>query len=77
MNGNDSAETGTIDGPPKRFVYRLPEAGQLLGGITRNTVKALIKVGDLETVPIGGTQMVTHDSIVALIERGRQERKAA
>ncbi|MFI6160355.1 helix-turn-helix domain-containing protein [Micromonospora haikouensis] len=77
MNGKASAGGGTGVEPPYRPVYRLPEAGQLLGGITRNTVKALIRAGDLETVPIGAYQMVTRKSIEAYIERGRQRSRAA
>lgn len=77
MNGKASAGHGTAAEPPYRLVYRLPEAGQLLGGITRNTVKALIRAGDLETVPIGAYQMVTRKSIEAYIERGRERSRTA
>lgn len=75
MSGNQSAGTGT-DERPKRLVYRLPETGQLLGGISRNTVKALIDRGELETTVIGAFDMVTIESILAYIERGKQRSRA-
>lgn len=73
MNGNESAGTGTTPGPPERLVYRFPEAGQILGGISRNSVKSLVRDGELETVPIGHFDMVTRESIVAYIERGKRK----
>lgn len=77
MNGNDSAETGTLEVPAGRLVHRFPEAGQILGGISRNSVKALVRAGELETVPIGAHQMVTRESIEAYIERGKDKARAA
>lgn len=77
MNGKASAGDGTAVEPPYRLVYRFPEAGQLLGGICRNTVKALVRAGHLETVPVGAYQMVTRKSIEAYIERGRQRSRVA
>ena len=88
MNGNQSTGVGTdeevrllnptcVQPLPERLVYRLPEAGQLLGGITRKTVKALIDQGELETVPVGAYAMVTRESIYAYIERGKERSRAA
>lgn len=77
MNGKESAASGTIEEPPQRLAYRLPEAGQLLGGITRKTVAKLIATGELETTQIGAYRYVTRESIEALIERGKDKRDEA
>lgn len=74
MNGKASAETGTNE-VLERLVYRLPEAGQLLGGICRKTVRALVLAGELETTQIGAYDMVTRESIEAYIKRGKERAK--
>lgn len=75
MNGNLVAIGGNVkEVPPMRLVYRLPEAGQLLGGITRKTVRALINRGELQTTTVGAYEMVTLESILAYIERGKKTR---
>lgn len=71
MNGTEIAKPGTESEP---LVYRLPVAGQILGGISRGTVANLIRKGELQVVPIGATRMVTRESIVAYI--ARQKKKA-
>jgi hypothetical protein len=77
MNGNPSADTGTTRLTRGRLVYRFTEAGYLLGGLTRKTIKKLVDQGDLETTTVGAYPMVTHASIEAYIERNKRRSVAA
>ncbi|MEU5945101.1 hypothetical protein ABZ793_06010 [Micromonospora sp. NPDC047465] len=80
MNGNARAERG--NGPElviqtAPLVLRLPAAGQLLGGINRQTVARLIAEGELEPVYIGGTRMVCRLSCEAYVKRQKEKSRAA
>lgn len=71
MSGNDSAATGTTEKPLERRVFRLPEAGHILGGISRRMVHKLIDAGELDTVLVGSLRMVPRESIDAYLKRQR------
>ncbi|XTZ17083.1 helix-turn-helix domain-containing protein [Micromonospora echinospora] len=84
MNGKVEAESGNLGGGEpalvihiEPLVLRLPAAGRVLGGITRQTVARLIAEGELEPVMVGGTRMVTRESIEAYIERQKNKARAA
>lgn len=57
----------TID-PARLLSVRVGEAGRMIG-IGRTKIYELIKAGDLETVKIGRTTLVTMRSLRRLIER--------
>lgn len=69
---NAQAGTGLLP-----LCHRLPEAGRLLGGVSRRTVHNLIAAGDLDVTYVGETRMVTHESIVAYVERQKDKAKAS
>lgn len=79
MNGTEIADTGTgelpDDLPDIPLCYRLPAAGQVLGGISRRKVHDLIEAGELEITWVGTLRMVTRDSIKAYIERRKSATK--
>ena len=50
----------------KRVAYSLSEAGDLLGGISRDTIYRLEKSGDLRLVRIGGRRFVPASEIKRL-----------
>lgn len=79
MDGNQGAGNGNprlvIQTEP--LVLRLPAAGQMLGGINRQTVARLLAEGELEAVYIGGTRMVCRLSCEAYVERQRRKARAA
>ncbi|MEU4367519.1 helix-turn-helix domain-containing protein [Micromonospora chersina] len=80
MSGNQVAEVGnepTLIVQTAPLVLRLPAAGQLLGGINRQTVARLIAEGELQPVWIGGTRMVDRQSIEAYVERQREKARTA
>ncbi|GAB3817817.1 hypothetical protein [Micromonospora zhanjiangensis] len=60
MNGTQNTGTGTA--APEPLVYRLPAAGQVLGGLSRRSVSKLIAEKKLQAVVIGGIRMVTRAS---------------
>ncbi|MFI1197739.1 helix-turn-helix domain-containing protein [Micromonospora sp. NPDC020750] len=77
MPGNDSAGTGTLNRPTSpRLAYRLPAAGLLLD-CSRRTVSNLIAAGELEVTLVGTQRRVTHESLVAYLERGKEKARAA
>lgn len=61
-----------LDGPriapvERRKAYSIEEARQLLGGISRATLYALIRNGELKTVIVAGRRLVPDDAMDALI----------
>lgn len=52
-----------------RVLYSIKEARQLLGGISRNSIYALLRSGDLPSVVIGCRRFITQTEIAALVER--------
>jgi hypothetical protein len=53
--------------PPARLVHSIAETAQLLGGISVRGVYNLLGSGALKSIHIGGRNLVTHESIVALV----------
>jgi len=49
--------------PIERFLYSIPDAGVLLGGLSIRSIKYLISKGDLQVRHNGGRVMVTRESI--------------
>lgn len=68
MSGTADAHRGTT---PEPLCYRLPEAGRLLGGISRRKVHDLIEAGELEVTMVGSHRKVTRKSLEAYVERNR------
>ncbi len=60
----------------ERLLFRLREAEGALG-LSRTMIYRLIKRGDLEQVKIGDATRITAVSVMALIERSKQQKKAA
>lgn len=70
MSGTDIATDGNAT-ESQPLCYRLPEAGRILGGISRRKVHDLIEAGDLEITKVGHLRMVTRASLEAYVERNR------
>jgi hypothetical protein len=47
------------DETPQRFLYPVPEARQLLGGIGHTTFYAMVKAGEIKLVKIRGRSFVS------------------
>lgn len=62
--------------PSIRELCSLPEASELLG-VSRTTVFALIKRGDLQRVKIGARTFISRDSIDGFVHRLIQEESHA
>lgn len=52
-----------------RELYSVTEARELLGGICRNTIYALLNSGELASVVIGCRRFISHEAISALIAK--------
>ena len=52
-----------------RELYSVSEARELLGGISRNTIYALLNSGELASVVIGCRRFVSQEAISALISK--------
>jgi len=52
-----------------RELYSVTEARELLGGISRNTIYALLNNGELASVVIGCRRFVSQEAITALISK--------
>lgn len=52
----------------QRLAYTLPDAGQLLGGLSRNSVYRLVETGKLRLVKVGGRSLIPASDIFRLIE---------
>ena len=52
-----------------RELYSVAEARELLGGISRNTIYALLNSGELASVVIGCRRFVSQEAISALISK--------
>jgi excisionase family DNA binding protein len=52
-----------------RALYSIQEARKLLGGISRNTIYHLLRMGQLASVPIGSRRFISAEAIADLIER--------
>jgi hypothetical protein len=50
-----------------RKLYSIKEARELLGGISRNGIYALLRTGDLASVVIGCRRFISDEAIGALI----------
>lgn len=70
MSGTSDAQRGNAP-VPEPLCYRLPEAGRLLGGISRRKVSDLIATGELAVTMVGHYRMVTRESLEAYVERNR------
>jgi hypothetical protein len=64
---------GLPDHIPRRRAWKVDEARQLLGGISRKSIYDLIKSGELRTVMIAGRRLVPDDAISEVIARGTSE----
>ena len=54
---------------PERLIYPIPEARQLLGGISHSYFYELVKSGDLEVVKMGKRTFITGEAIRKLVDR--------
>ena len=52
-----------------RVLYTIKEARHLLGGISRNSIYALLRSGDLPSVVIGCRRFIAHTAIAELVTR--------
>jgi hypothetical protein len=52
-----------------RVLYTIKEARQLLGGISRNSIYALLRSGNLPSVVIGCRRFIAHSAIAELVAR--------
>jgi hypothetical protein len=52
-----------------RVLYSIKEARHLLGGISRNSIYALLRSGQLRSVVIGCRRFVEHTAIAELVEK--------
>ena len=52
-----------------RVLYSIKEARQLLGGISRNSIYALLRSGDLPSVVIGCRRFIAHTAIAELVSK--------
>ena len=52
-----------------RELYSITEARELLGGICRNTIYALLNSGELASVVIGCRRFISQEAISALIAK--------
>ncbi len=52
-----------------RVLYSIKEARQLLGGISRNSIYALLRSGVLPSVVIGCRRFITNTAIAELVEK--------
>jgi hypothetical protein len=52
-----------------RSLYSIAEAREMLGGISRNTIYALLHTGDLPSVVIGCRRFVSESAIADLIAK--------
>jgi excisionase family DNA binding protein len=68
--------------PPQKVVtadqviplaYKLADVGRILGGMHQRTIERLIARGELESVGRGKLRRVTYTSILAYLERNRNE----
>jgi Helix-turn-helix domain len=55
------------------LVYSVRDTGRLLGGMSMRTVERLIARGELDSIGHYKLRRVTYSSIVAYIERNRNE----
>jgi len=52
----------------KRLAYTIEDAGELLGGLSRNSFYRLNAAGKLRLIKVGGRTLVPHSEIVRLLE---------
>jgi hypothetical protein len=52
-----------------RVLYTIKEARQLLGGISRNSIYALLRSGSLPSVVIGCRRFIAHTAIAELVAK--------
>lgn len=64
-------------GRPERLLYSIQDAAWVLGNVSQNHVRDLIKEKVLDKVTIGRRVMVSADSIRRLLAAGGTETKAA
>ena len=55
---------------PQRLAYTIEDAGELLGGISRNTVYRLNAAGKIRFIKVGGRTLVPHTEILRVLEGG-------
>ena len=63
----------TIEANEEALLVPVSQVAALLGGLSRTSVYNLMSNGDLEHVKLGTRSFVTRSSIVALVERLREE----
>lgn len=64
------SDQGTTAPGIQRLAYTLEDAGELLGGLSRNSFYRLNAAGKLRLIKVGGRTLVPHSEIVRLLEGG-------
>lgn len=60
-------DQGTTAPGIQRLAYTLDDAGELLGGLSRNSFYRLHSAGKLRLIKVGGRTLVPHSEIVRLL----------
>lgn len=75
MSGTTATQSAASGTRLEPLCHRLPEAGRLLGGVSRRKVSDLIRDDELEVTYVGEIRMVTHESIVSYLARQKEKAK--
>ncbi|MFC4625527.1 helix-turn-helix domain-containing protein [Daeguia caeni] len=63
----ENQNKGTTAPGVQRLAYTLEDAGELLGGLSRNSFYRLNAAGKLRLIKVGGRTLVPHSEIVRLL----------
>lgn len=64
------SDQGTTAPGIQRLAYTIEDAGELLGGLSRNSFYRLNAAGKLRLIKVGGRTLVPHSEIQRLLEGG-------